>query len=138
MAKKQRRTWVYSPRKQPGPKVPDNVKLEVEQDASELIEKVLKPAHIKPPPKDMQFNYLVDIFTKWYKNYFYFCGKYNSPGPYAISPSFETKFTRMEYRGPSRFNLAYLRHTGEWIEIYRDLSLKECLKAIQEDPWFQP
>lgn len=138
MANKQRRTWVYSPRKQPGPKVPDSVKSEVEQAASELIEKVLKPTHIKPPPKDMQFNYLAHIFTKWYRNHFYFCGTYNSPGPYAISPSFEVKFTRMEYRGPNRFNLAYLRHTGQWIEIYHDLSLKECLKAIQEDPWFRP
>ena len=128
----------YSPRKQPGPKVPDTVKSEVEQAASELIDKVLKPKCIEPPPQDTQFNYLVDIFTKWYRNYFYLCGTYNCPGPNRLSPSFETRFARMEYRGPDHFDLAYLRHTGEWIEIYQDLSLKECLKAIQDDPWFCP
>ncbi len=138
MASKQRRMWVYSPRKRPGPKMPDSVRSGVEHAASELIDKVLKPKHIKPPPKGRQFNYLVDIYTKWYRDSFYFCGLYNSPGSHAVSPSFEVKFARMEYRGPSSFNIAYLRHTGEWIEVYRNLSLTECLKEIRDGAWFQP
>jgi len=118
--------------------VPDYLKHSVEQAASELIENVLKPDHIKPPPRSNQFNYLVDIYGKWRGSYFYFCATYNSPGPYAISPSFETKFTRMEYRGDNRFALAYMRHTGQWVEVYDSLSLKECIESIQNDPWFQP
>jgi len=55
-----------------------------------------------------------------------------------ISPTFETKFARMEYVGNNRFALSFMRHTEQWIELYDSLSVDECLKAIQDDPWFQP
>lgn len=129
---------MFSPPKPSKPKVPAALKSEVEKSAQELIEKVLKPEHIKPPRKGFQFNYVVDIFTKWHQSYFYFCAKYCSPGPNAISPDFETKFARMEYVGGRRFNLSFMRHTGEWIELYPNLSLDECLATIQEGGFFTP
>ena len=43
MTKKQ---WVYSPKKQPKPKVSDEVKQEVLTKANELVEKVLKPTNM--------------------------------------------------------------------------------------------
>jgi len=136
MAKRQK-MWVYSPPKPPKPKVPESIKEEVERKGNELVESTLKPK-IKPPSKDQRFNYLVDIYTKWYRNYFYFCGKYCSPGPNALSHYFELKFARMEYVGGNRFNLSYMRHTGKWWEIYEGLSLTECLKAIRDEPHFMP
>lgn len=30
----------------------------------------------------------VDIYAKWYRRYFYFCAKYCSPAPNALSPFF--------------------------------------------------
>ena len=137
-----RKTWVYSPRKAPKPKAPSSVKAEVEKLAQELIETILKPTYIKPPPENPEFNYIVDIYSKWYRHYFYFCAKYASPGPYALSPFFESKFTRMEYMGgqsgQSRFNLSFMRYTGAWVEIYSDLSLQECLTTIRDDSFFHP
>lgn len=132
------KTWVYSPPKPAKPKVPDDVKTAVQAKANVLIETRLKPAFIEPPPAEPRFNYIVDLFTKWYRGYFYFCATYASPGPYAISPSFETKFARLEYLGPDRFNLSFMRHTGEWVELYQAIPLDECLTAIQEDGWFHP
>lgn len=111
----------------------------MEQRARKLVETVLKPECIEPPPKRAEFNYVVDIYTKWYRHYLYFCAKYACPGPNALSPFFESKFARMAYvGGTGRFNLAFMRHTGEWIEIYPDLSVDECLAAIRGDPLFQP
>jgi hypothetical protein len=75
--------WVYSP---PKPKVPDAVKVEVETKAMALVNDILKPEHVKPPPKNAKWNYIVDIYTKWHRNYFYFCTKYACPGPNALSP----------------------------------------------------
>jgi hypothetical protein len=83
----------------------ENVKADVERKAAELVEKVLKPQHIKPPPEDVRFNYIVDIYTRWRGNYFYFCAKYHSPGPNAISPFFEVKFARLEYVGGGRVKI---------------------------------
>lgn len=133
-----KKTWVYRPSKSPAPKVPTSVKAEVQERANELVETILKPKHIKPLPKDERFNYLVDISTKWYRHYFYFCAKYCSPGPNALSPFFETKFARLEYRGRNQFNLSFTRHTGDWIEVYPNMSLDKCLAAVRDDPFFYP
>jgi hypothetical protein len=70
MAKK-KRYWFYNPPKAPKPKVPELMKIEVKKVGDELIESVLKPKFIVPNPKEKRFNYIVDIFTKWYRNYFY-------------------------------------------------------------------
>ena len=135
---KARKTWLYSPQKPSALKVPASAKADVQRKADQLIETILKPQHIKPPRKDNDFNYIVDIYAKWYRHYFYFCAKYCSPGPNAISPFFETKFARMEYIGTNQFNLSSMRHTGEWIAVYPNLSLDQCLTAIRDDPLFQP
>ena len=137
MANRQKR-WVYSPPKAPKPKVPGDVKRGVEKKAADLVEMVLKPKHIKPPPGDARFNYTVDIYTKWYRSYFYFCAKYHCPGPNAISPYFEVKFARLEYLGNERFNLSFMRHTGQWVELRTDQTVGQCLAAIRDDPWFHP
>jgi hypothetical protein len=114
------------------------IKPEVDQKANDLIENVLKPKHIEPLPKGHQLNYLVDITTKWLGSKCYFVSIYRSPGPNAISPTFETKFARLEYVGDAKFNLAFMRHTGQWVQLYEGLSVDECLQAIRNDPWFQP
>ncbi|MBN1860652.1 MAG: hypothetical protein JW840_04235 [Candidatus Thermoplasmatota archaeon] len=137
MAKRQK-MWGHKTPKQPKPKVPDTIKLDVEAKARELVDTVLKPEHIKAPSGNKPFNYIVDIYTEWYQNYFYFCSKYACPGPNAISPYFEAKFARLEYVGNDRFNLSYMRHTEKWWEIYFDLSLDECIAAIRDESLFAP
>jgi hypothetical protein len=137
MPKTQKR-WGYSPPRPPKPKVPEAIKLEMETKANALVESILKPTHIKPPPKDAKFNYIVDIFTKWHGGNFYFCSKYAVPGPNAISPFFEDKFARLEYVGNGCFNLSYMRHTGQWWELHTGLSVDQCLAAIKDDPLLQP
>ncbi|PON19112.1 hypothetical protein C2W62_04355 [Candidatus Entotheonella serta] len=133
-----KKSWEPSPSRRAKPKVPQSVKAEVERKGHELVEYVLKPKHITPPPDDSDFNYLADMYTKWYRNYFYFYAKYHCPSPHAISPEFETGFARLEYVGDDVFNLSYMRHTGQWWEIYSGLSLAECLATIEEEPHFIP
>ena len=135
MAKKR---WVYSPRKQSASKVPDRLKQTVKDKADELVNTVLIPQYVKPPPENYQFNYLVNIYTKWYRNYFYFCSTYNTSGPNAIAPSFEDKFARLEYVAGDSFNLAFMRHTGQWQEIAHSISLEEALEMIEEGGLFHP
>ena len=135
MAKKR---WVYSPRKQAASKVPDRLKQTVQAKADELVNTVLIPQYVKPPPENYQFNYLVNIYTKWYRNYFYFCSTYNTSGPNAIAPSFEDKFARLEYLAADSFNLAYMRHTGQWQVIAQSISLEEALEMIKDGGLFHP
>ena len=129
---------MYAPKKLPAEKVPGDLKAAVVAKATELIESVLKPKHIQPPPKKPRFNYLIDVWSKWHRHFFYFGTTYASPGPNAMSPTFETQFVRMEYVGGRRFALAYMRHTGKWFTVYPSLTLDECLEVIEGHELFHP
>jgi hypothetical protein len=133
-----KKMWVFSPPRKPKPKVPESIKAEVQARANHLIESDLKPQHVKPPPTHQRFNYIVDIYSKRYQSYFHFYAKYRCPAPNCITEFFETKFARLEYVGEDRFNLSYMRYTGQWWELYKDLSLEKCLEEIKHDPHFMP
>jgi len=120
--------------------IPEEVKDELNQKASQIIEDKFKPYRLELDKgmKEKGFNYVVDIYTKWWRNYFYFCCKYHCPSPRAISEYFDDPFTRMEYVGDGRFNLSYMRHTGQWWQVYTGLTIKEALKTIKEEIIFWP
>jgi hypothetical protein len=118
--------------------VADSVKDEIKGKAEEIVESLFKPRYVKPPPKEARFNYIVDIYTKWHKNCLYFVAKYACPGPNALSPFFEARFTRLAYMANGRFNLAYMRHTGKWCEVFTGLSMEEAFAAIRDEPFFHP
>ncbi len=136
--KKPQRRWVYASRKPPPPPVPDDLKGEVQAKAHGLIEGYLKPTHVRRPPGDERWNYLTGITTKWHRSFFYLVGTYASPGPNALSPTFESPFARMEYVGEGRFHLAYMRHTGKWWEVHRGLTLDESIETIRDHGLFHP
>ena len=133
-----RKAWMIRPAKKPTSPMPDTLKAEVEAKASDLIANVLKPKYVRPPKEDEIFNYIADIGTKWYRHYFYFFSTYACPAPNALSPTFESKFARMEYIGDAKFALYFMRHNGEWVGIHDALSVDESMKAIQDDSWFVP
>ena len=135
---KPRKMWMIRPARHDKPTVTASIKTQVEAKARELIDDVLKPRHVQPPPHDQRFNYIIDIGAKWYRNYFYFFSTYACPGPNALSPTFESKFARLEYLGNAKFALYFMRHTGEWVGLYDALNVDECMKAIQDDAWFVP
>jgi hypothetical protein len=137
MAKKPR-TWVFSPKSLPKPAVPEDFKTEVQDKATVLVEEFLKPQFIQPPPKNWRWNYIINIHSKWNRSFFYFIATYRSRGPTAIKPTFEAPFARLEYVGNRRFNLAYMRHTDKWWQVYQGLTLDKCLKILRENPIFQP
>lgn len=135
---KQRKAWVFDTAKRAKSELPGTLKDEVDTKATELIEKTLKPRHVKPPPEGSHFNYVTDITLKWIGSTCYFISIYACPGPNAIAPTFEEKFARLEYVGDAKFTLSFMRHTGKWVALFTGISMDECLKAIQDDPWFMP
>jgi hypothetical protein len=126
------------PRKTSSASLPEALKLEVTTKANELIETVLKPRYVKEPPENPQFNYIVDIYGKWFHKAFYFCAEYRVANPQASESSFEAKFARMQYAGDRRFHLSYMRYTGQWIQLYTDLTADECIEAVRDEPYFTP
>jgi len=81
--------WAMNPRKTSTASLPESLKMEVTSKANELIETVLKPKYIQPPLEDPQFNYIVDIYGKWYHKAFYFCAEYRVVGPHPLESGFD-------------------------------------------------
>ena len=133
---KGKKQWVWVPA-MPS-KVPDVLKREVSSKAESLVEDYLKPKHVEPPPKEPQFNYVVDIFTRWRGCFFYFMARYACPGSNRTAPFFEIGFARLEFVGDDRFDLAYFRHTGKWWSVYSALTLDEALDLVKSEGIFQP
>ncbi len=128
--------WAMYPRKSSTASLPESLQMEVTTKAHELIETILRPKYIQAPPENPQFNYIVDIYGKWYHKAFYFCADYRVAGPNPIEPDFEAKFARVQYAGNRRFHLSFMRHTGQWIQLYTDLTVDECIETIRDDPCF--
>src|SRR5262249_38148533 len=108
------------------------LKVKVLSEANELVEDFLKSNFVKKPPKNWRWNYIIDIHAKWHHSFFYFIATFRSRGPYALSPTFEAPFTRLEYVGKRRFNMAYVRHRGEWWQIHERLSRDESHNPQRE------
>jgi hypothetical protein len=130
--------WTWAPDRRIKPKVPDDVKAEVQRRADELVEEYLRPHYVKRPPRNPRWNYLTGIHTKWRRSFFYFVADFASPGPNALSPTYEVPFTRLEYTSDGRFNLAYLRHTGKFWQVHEGLTLDQALVAVRREGAFHP
>jgi hypothetical protein len=126
------------PTKPDKPAIPELLKAQVDTKAKELVDTVLKPKFVKRPPKKPRFNYVIDVTTRWHGSSLSFVLTYACPGPTAISPTFESKFARMEFVGHGKFSLSFMRHTGKWVVLFERLSVDECIAAIRDDPWFVP
>jgi hypothetical protein len=137
--KKQPKTWMLPSPTQKTAKAPlaEPIKADADAKATKLVESVLKPKYVQPPPENPQFNYVIDVWTKWIGGALYFGATYACPGPNAISPSFEVKFARMEHLGGGRFALSYMRHTEKWFKLFPSLTVDECLEAIENGWHFQ-
>lgn len=134
---KQKKTWVVNPRSTKST-VPELTKERLTKLAGALIDEVLRPTYVKRRRKNEKFNYLANIYTKWSKNFFYFCAEYRSPDPEDKPSKFEMKFARLEYLSARKYVLSYQRHNGQWWETDRNISASEALKAISGGGLFMP
>ena len=108
----------------------------IESQCQPLIEK-LKALYISINP-NKSYTYLVDVYLKWYRGYLFFCENRKSERPNQIADEFEDKFVRLRCAGKDKFDLSYMRHTGQWALVEYDLTLKECLEMIEGIPNFHP
>ena len=124
------RRWVFVGRK---PSAPE--KLSIARTCEGFIDQVLNPRFL-PEIRPTEFNYPIAIFGKWHGSKYRFIERFRSGFADALSEEFDAPFARIEYVGRDRSDLSYLRHTGEWLCLYRSLSLAMALKTIEDDGHF--
>ena len=136
MAKKKTpKMWLPTPQRAAKPKITETEKERVEAQCQAFIDK-MKPRWVQPP--DDTWGYVSDVYGKWYRSYYYFCATYRYNAPEAIQPEREVKHARLEYAGPGKFHMAYFRHTGQWWQVFDDLTLEECLEQVEKNEIFWP
>ncbi len=128
-----KKTWNYSQSSasKEKPKLSEEIKEYLTEKGGEIVEKIFKPEYLKPAPKNLTINHIVDIYTKWHRNCFYFCVKYQCPSN-AHTPFFESKFVKFEYLGDEKFQYSYMRHTGRWYPTFK-MTVDECLKHVTSE-----
>jgi hypothetical protein len=147
-----KRQWVYTPAKAKKPQVPAAAKELITAQCQQLIDSEFKPRYIDNPVNS--FHKITEIYGKWYRNYYYFCSTYHlnlssdalaklteitgESAEQITAQTSENKFTRLEYIGEDKFNLAYMRHTGQWWEVNTGLSLKRTLEELKRNEIFHP
>ncbi len=133
---KKRKAWKFAEPKHPKAKLSPLKMDEIQNLCQPLVEQ-FKKQYIKENP-DKRFTYSIDIYTKWNRNYLYFCEKNKSENPNRISDEYESKFVRLEYTGNDQFKLSYFRHTGPWFLVTANLTLNDCLEMVRDIPNFHP
>ncbi len=122
------RTWQRKTTKPPPkPHVPDDVRASVDAQAALVITKLKKQCCKKP--KNPQFNWCDDIFTRWRRDALYFVTVMRTPD--GRPATFETHAARMEFAGEGLFNLAVPMRRG-WNTVKSKASPEECLTAVTE------
>lgn len=109
-------------------------KAEILSQAQRFVHEHMK---LDAPPKGHKFNYISGYTVKWRGPYLLFTATYTCPGPNARSPTFDRSFARFGCFARDRFNIWARRHNDEWLVLDDGLTLKESLKRLVEDPWFQ-
>lgn len=133
MAKK---VWVYAPSKVKKEKLTEIQKIEISKKCQPLVDE-FKDKYISPNP-DKTYSYCIDIYTKWYQNYLYFCEKFKDESENRIKDEYEDKFVRLTYIKKDCYQFSYMRHTGKWFLVSENLTLEECFEMMQENPNFHP
>jgi hypothetical protein len=130
-----KKVWTFSPASRKGKKITDAEKQRISDFFQPLIDEF--KAKIKPP-ENKDWNYITDIYSKWYQNYFYICEKYKSEAENRLQDEWEDNVVRLKYIGKDEFDFSYFRHTGKWELVSVGLSLEGCKEMIMENPSFQP
>ena len=126
------RTWVPAKRKPPSkPKLADDMRVTLEALAATVVAK-LKKRYCKRP-KNPQFNWPDDFFTRWHRGALYFVVVMRTP--HGRPPTFETHAARIEHAGKGKFNLAVPMRRG-WSTIKKDATPEQCSKEIHEHVFF--
>ncbi len=136
MKKPIKKIWTSTPQNKLAINLTNSEKKEVSSNFQPLVE-FLKDKCISENP-DKKYNYLIDIYTKWYRKYFYLCEKFKSEFPDRIVDEFEVKLVRLEYTDKDSFDLSYLRHNEQWFLLAENQTLKNCIEMINENTFLQP
>jgi hypothetical protein len=116
-------------------------KEEIAGRCERFIAEVLKPRFL-PEIRPTEFNYPVDIKGRWRGSRYSFIQRYRSGQAHNLGEEWDSAFTRLDHvedaiAGP-RFNIMWMRHTGEWWLLHREVALDQAFELIATEELLWP
>jgi hypothetical protein len=134
MAKRERR-WVRVE------KLSDHEKAAVKAACEQPIAQTLEPRYLAGTHLS-GLSAPIDIVGKWRGSKHSFVARYRSDDPEVLEPELDEPFARLghmeEYWSEARFDVMWLRHTGEWWRLHPTVTLGEALQHVESDPLPRP
>jgi hypothetical protein len=130
MAQRTQKAWVKAP---PRPSPPDETeRRQIIAACEAFIRDILKPRFL-PQVRPTEWNYVVDIHGAWAAGRYRFMQRYRSGYEDNPGEEFDAPFARLSRMGADRFDIHWMRHTGQWWKLHSDVTLAQALKILQTD-----
>lgn len=129
--------WLPITRTPRPPPVPDPEKQAVIAACEAFIRDVLKPRFL-PRITPNEFNYVIDIHGAWAAGRYRFMRRYRSGMPHNAGEEFNAPFARIDRMGADRFDIHWMRHTGNWWRLHIGVTLIEALRLLETDEVLHP
>lgn len=102
-----------------------------------FIAEVLIPRFL-PEIRPTEFNYPIAITGKWRGDKYSFIQRYRSGFTDNAGEEFDSAFARLDHVSGDRFDLMWLRHTGQWWPFRTGITLVEALRLMETEGLVQP
>jgi len=130
MVKKPHKIWMATP---PRATKPDEIEQQTIIAACEaLIAKVFKPRFL-PEIKPTKWNYKIEIHGDWRAGRYRFMARYRSGFESNRGEEFDAPFARLDRMGPDRFDIQWMRHTGQWWRLHTGVTLAQAMHILETD-----
>jgi hypothetical protein len=122
----------------PKPVLPDEAEKQAIVAACEtFIRDILKPRFL-PEIRPTRWNYVVDIRGAWAGGRYRFMQRYRSGMEHNRGEEFDAPFVRIDRMGPDKFDIYWMRHTGQWWRLYKGVPFVEALRILETDGVLYP
>ena len=135
MAKKPHKIWMATPPRAPKPNESEQQTIIAACEA--LIANVLKPRFL-PEIKPTAWNYKIDIHGDWPGGRYRFMARYRSGFEDNLGQEFDAPFARLDHMGPDRFDIQWMRHTGQWWRLHTGVTLAQAMHILETDGILHP
>ena len=117
----------------PRPALPDAAEQRAIIAACEaFIRDILKPRFL-PEVRPTQWNYVIDLHGAWAGGRYRFMQRYRSGFDANLGEEFDAPFARIDRMGRDRFDIHWMRHTGQWWKLHVGVTLAEALHLLATD-----
>lgn len=128
-----RGVWVKKPSAPPEP-----LKREVAARCDAYISQVLVPRHLPVIKPHAEYNFAIGLRGAWLGNAYRFIARWRTGTNRTPIEEFDSPWVRFQHMGGGRFDIGWMRHTGQWWTLQRGLTLDEALAAMESEPVLQP